>query len=364
LNLSEEFAFYSRLFVRSLRGAVSTEQVELSVVVPCHNEEDAIADCHADLVRVLDGAVSSFEIIYVNDGSSDATSAALRDLRARDTRARFIEFSRNFGQPAAIAAGLEFARGRAVAVIDADLQDPPELLPSMLALWREGYDVVYGRRTSRDGESWFKRASATAFYRVFERIAQINAPVDVGDFRIMDRRVVDELCRLGEQHRYMRGLVSWTGFRQIGVPYQRRPRLAGETKYSGAKMFRIASDALFSFSLVPLRLAMWIGVTAAAIALIGIAYAVALRLLTSLWVSGWTLLFVAVAFLGGIQLIMLGVLGEYVGRIFMEVKRRPLFIISDAEGFGMEMEPRIARRQSHEPSLTPIPTGGSRKVQP
>lgn len=325
-------------------GGKSADSVEVSVVVPCYNEEDVLLQTHAALIDALERSADSFEIIYVNDGSKDRTGDLLRELYAQDSRAKYLELSRNFGQPAAVAAGLEFSAGRAVVVIDADLQDPPELFGEMFALWRQGYDVVYGRRSSRDGESWLKILTARAFYRIFRRLSRFDTPVDVGDFRVMDRRVVDTLRRLGEQHRYMRGLVSWAGFRQVAVEYRRRPRAAGTTKYSGSKMLRVASDALFSFSLEPLRAAIWIGLATAGAALIGMVYAIGLRLLTSIWVSGWTLLFVAVTFLGGIQLVFLGVLGEYIGRIFIEVKRRPLYLVAEAEGFGPEAESRIARR--------------------
>lgn len=318
--------------------------IELSVVVPCYNEQDSLRRTHERLAKSLRETSSSFEIIYVNDGSTDKTAFVLRGIIAADPRAKFIEFSRNFGQAAAITAGLEFSSGAAVVVMDADLQDPPELIPTMAALWRKGFDVVYARRLTRDGETRMKRWTAAVFYRVLNALSDVPLPIDVGEFRLMDRCVVSALCSLHERHRYVRGLVSWLGYRQTSVVYSRESRRAGVTKFTFAKMVRTASDALFSFSLVPLRAAIWTGFFAALLALVGIGYAIVLRVFTNIWVSGWTLLFIAVAFLGGAQLVFLGVLGEYIGRIVSEVKQRPLYIVADGQGFDAERSSRICRR--------------------
>jgi dolichol-phosphate mannosyltransferase len=327
--------------------------VELSVVVPCFNEEESLASTHAHLTKILGAITPSFEIIFVNDGSTDKTGELVRALCAQSPESKFLEFSRNFGQGAAITAGLEFSRGAAVIVMDADLQDPPELIQQMLRLWRDGFDVVYARRSSRKGESLLKKITAAAFYRILNRFAETDLPVDVGEFRLMDRSVVHALLSLGERTRYMRGLVSWLGYRQTSIDYPRAPRTSGATKYSLTRMSRMAGDALFSFSLVPLRAAIWAGSLAATLAIIGIAYALVLRLFTNIWLSGWTLLFIAIAFLGGVQLVFLGVVGEYIGRIFFEVKRRPLYIISDGGGFEPELATRICRR------VGPVATSGS-----
>ena len=324
-------------------------QIDLSVIVPCYNEQESVCLTHERLTKTLSALSSQFEIIYVNDGSTDDTGTLLRSIAADDCRAKFVEFSRNFGQAAAITAGLEFSRGSAVVIIDADLQDPPELIEDMVRLWHQGFDIIYGRRLSRDGETFLKKATAAAFYRILNRSSQTKLPIDVGEFRLMDRRVVQTLGRLNERHRYMRGLVSWLGYRQTSVDYHRGPRHAGATKYSVERLVRVAGDALFSFSVVPLRAAIWAGTVAATLAIIGIAYAIVLRLFTDIWVSGWTLLFIGVAFFGGVQLVFLGVIGEYIGRIFFEVKQRPLYVISDGLGFDPELSERISRRVGPSP---------------
>ena len=306
----------------------------LSVVVPCFDEEAVVRETHSRLTAVL-GEVPDldFELVYVDDGSHDTTLDILRLLQAEDARVRVIGLSRNFGHEIATSAGLAEASGDAVAVIDADLQDPPEVLLQMLERWREGVDVAYGVRSAREGETIFRRWTAAAFYRLLDRLADVSIPLDTGDFRLMDRKVVDAFLAMPERSRFVRGMVAWVGFRQEPIRYRRAARAAGETKYSPGKLLRLAVDSIVSFSLVPLRLAVWLGFFAAALALLGVAYGFAVRLITNTWIPGWAALFVAILFLGGVQLMLIGVLGEYVGRIYGEVKRRPLYFVKERLGF-------------------------------
>jgi glycosyltransferase involved in cell wall biosynthesis len=304
----------------------------LSVVVPCYNEEAVLAESHRALLQHTQGLGLEVEVVYVDDGSTDRTADLLRRLAAEDPRVRFLRLSRNFGHQIAATAGLDHARGDVVVLIDADLQDPPEVIPRMVEKWRQGYQVVYGRRRRRDGETAFKRSTAALFYRLINRISEVEIPVDTGDFRLMDRAVVLALRRLPERDRFLRGLVSWVGYRQTEVPYDRAPRVAGTSKYPLRKMLRFSFDAIFSFSLVPLKVATFLGLAASVLAVVGIVYALILRLFTDIWVSGWTLLFIAVLFMSGIQLTVLGVAGEYLGRIYLEVKRRPLYLLAEEVG--------------------------------
>jgi len=302
----------------------------LSVVVPCFNEDAVLEQTHQRLVRALERMPDvDFEIVYVDDGSRDRTRAILRQLCHAEPRARAVCLSRNFGHQVAVSAGLEHARGDAVVIIDADLQDPPEVIAEMLARWREGYQVAYGVRVSRTGETVFKRSTAKLFYRLLNTLSDTPIPVDTGDFRLLDRVVVDAVLSMPERDRYIRGMVSWIGFRQIGVPYQREPRAAGTSKYPLFKMLHFAFDGVTSFSAAPLKLATWMGFAASGIALVGIVYALVVRLFTASWVTGWAALFIAVLFIGGAQLISLGIIGEYVGRIYAETKRRPLYVVEE-----------------------------------
>jgi len=306
----------------------------LSVVIPCFNEEAVIRETHRQLVQALSEIRDmDFELIYVDDGSVDATLAVLDDIQAEDGRVRVLSFSRNFGQQIAVTAGLEHATGDAVVVIDADLQDPPRVIHAMVECWRRGVDVAYGTRDEREGETAFKLWSAKAFYRLINRLSDVPIPLDTGDFRLMDRKVVNALLAMPERDRFVRGMVAWTGFRQEPVPYRRASRFAGTTKYPFQKLIRFATDGILSFSVVPLRLATWIGFIAAGLSVVGIVYALIMRLLTDIWVPGWTLLFIALLFLGGVQLLSLGVMGEYLGRVYGEVKRRPLYLIKKRLGF-------------------------------
>lgn len=318
----------------------------ISVVVPCYNEEPVIEETHRRLTAVLERLDAvRYELIYVDDGSRDRTALLLQRLQTSDARVRVVRFSRNFGHQIAVTAGVEHASGDAVVLIDADLQDPPEVILTMVERWREGYHVAYGVRTDRPGETAVKLATAKAFYRLINRISDTAIPLDTGDFRLMDRKVVDALHSMPERDRFVRGMVSWTGFRQVAVPYQRAPRLAGESKYPLLKMIRFALDGIASFSVAPLRLATIMGFSVSGLALVGIVYALVLRLFTSTWVTGWTALFIVVLFMGGVQLISLGVIGEYIGRIYGEVKRRPLYLVQESFGFTDQPRRRTVERR-------------------
>lgn len=298
----------------------------LSVVVPCFNEQESIAVCHQRLTQVLDAVGEPYEIVYVDDGSRDETAALLLQIQIADPHAVVVRLSRNFGHQPAVTAGLSAAVGRAVIVIDADLQDPPEIIPEMVALWRSGYKVVYGIRQSREGESGFKLWTAKAFYRVINSLSDVEIPLDTGDFRLIDRVVVDIFLGMPERHRLLRGMWSWIGFPQVGLPYQRAPRFAGETKYPLRKMLGLALDGIVSFSVVPLRLVTALGFLSAGAAFLGIVYTLCVRLLTHSWVRGWAMSFIGMLFMAGVQMLCLGILGEYIGRIYTESKQRPLFV--------------------------------------
>jgi dolichol-phosphate mannosyltransferase len=284
--------------------------------------------------EVLDQAGETWELVLVDDGSRDRSAEIIAELHQQDQRVRGLSLSRNYLFQVAVTAGLEHASGDAVVLIDADLQDPPEVILDMLARWRDGYDVVYGVRSEREGESWFKRVTAKAFYRIIVRITGINIPVDTGDFRLLNRRVVDAILRMPERNRFLRGMVSWVGYRQTGVYYKRQARFAGETKFTVRKMTRFAIDAITSFSYFPLQLATYIGFASALVSAVAILVVVFLRLFgpeTPLLGQATTL--VAVLFLGGVQLISLGIIGEYLGRIYDEVKGRPLYLVSQKWGY-------------------------------
>ena len=318
---------------KTLTGNPMPTRPTFSVIVPIWNEELVIPELYRRVVSIMDATNASWELICVDDGSRDKSLAMLLDLHAQDPRVKVLHFSRNFSHQIAITAGADFAEGDAVIVMDADLQDPPEVVARMIEKWRAGYEVVYAVRTSREGESFFKLFTASLFYRLLQRITDINIPLDAGDFRLMDRRVVLTMRQLREQHRFMRGLSSWVGFRQIGIEYERAERFAGETKYPLRKMLRLATSAITSFSHVPLQLATYVGFGLATISLIAILVTVILRLSGSNFFLGQATTLVSVLFLGGVQLIFLGIIGEYLGRIYDEVKHRPLYIVSRAYGF-------------------------------
>ncbi|OQA39806.1 MAG: hypothetical protein BWY52_03022 [Chloroflexi bacterium ADurb.Bin325] len=305
----------------------------LSVVAPVYNEEAILHELYRRLTAVLDGAGLDWELVLVNDGSRDRSPQIMRELHAADPRVKVVDFARNFGHQVAITAGADYAQGDAVVIIDADLQDPPEVILDLLAKWREGYEVVYAVRAERKGETWFKEFTAKAFYRIIYKITDIDIPMDTGDFRLMDRKVVEALRTMREKHRFMRGMSVWVGFKQVGVQYVRAERYAGETKYPLKKMLRFALDGITSFSYFPLQVATYFGFIAAALAVLGIIVTVILRLSGSHAFYGQASTLVAVLFLGGVQLISLGIIGEYLGRIYDEVKGRPLYIVREALGF-------------------------------
>lgn len=301
-------------------------------MAPVWNEAQILPEFCRRVTAVMEGLGDPYEIILVDDGSRDGSRELAQSLSEADPRIRCLSFARNFGHQVAITAGIDFASGQAVIILDSDLQDPPEVIPNLIAAWRDGYDVVYATRVERQGESAFKLFTASLFYRLIRRITAVDIPRDTGDFRLMDRRVVRVLRRLREHHRFMRGLSAWVGFRQRGVPYERHARYAGETKYPFRKMLRLATDAVTSFSYVPLQIATSIGFTLAVLAFVGIVITVVARLLGQQVIGQGTTI-VMVLFIGAVQLMCLGAIGEYVGRIYDEVKGRPLYIVDEAVGF-------------------------------
>jgi len=314
--------------------ASATETLTLSIVVPLYNEEANVEPLLERIVAIAERLVDrpTYEIVLVNDGSTDGTLTKLRAELARRPHLVIVNLSRNFGHQLAATAGIEIARGDAVVLMDGDLQDPPELIESFLASWRQGYDVVYAVRRTRKGEGAFKLLTARLFYRLIRRLTKVSIPVDTGDFRLMSRRVVDALKRSPERHRFLRGMVSWVGFNQIGVEYDRDERRSGVTKYPLPKMLRFAIDGITSFSDVPLRFASYLGFASSAVAFLYAMLVVGYKLFSlnpPAYTRGWASTIVAVLFLGGVQLIGIGILGEYIGRIYDEVKGRPLYLIAD-----------------------------------
>ncbi|GAB4117853.1 MAG: glycosyltransferase family 2 protein [Roseiflexaceae bacterium] len=304
-----------------------------SIVAPVFNEQELVAEFCQRTIAAMEKLQEPFEIVLVNDGSRDRSPLIMRELHESDPRIKVINFSRNFGHQLAITAGIDYALGQAVVVIDSDLQDPPEVIPNLIQAWKEGNQVVFAVRTEREGETAFKKATAAMFYRIIRNITNVDIPVDTGDFRLMDRKVVDALKQMREQKRFMRGLSVWVGFRQTGVGYKRDARKAGETKYPLKKMLKFAMDGITAFSYLPLQIATYIGFTVAVLGLLGILAVILLRLLTGNELAGQATTLVAVLFMGGVQLVCLGILGEYLGRIYDEVKRRPLYIVAEALGY-------------------------------
>jgi glycosyltransferase involved in cell wall biosynthesis len=339
----------------------------LSIVIPVFNEEAIIPELDRrlrELLGDLPEVGASWEVVFVDDGSSDRSLALLTELCAREVRYKVVSFARNFGHQSAITAGIDKAEGDAVVVMDADLQDPPEVVRAMIARWREGFDVVYGVRTKRHGETWFKRHTAALFYRLLSALqGGVSIPRDVGDFRLMSRAVVLTLRGLREQHRFVRGLVAWVGFKQTSVTYDRPARLAGETKYPFRKMLRFAIDGITSFSIVPLRFATWLGIIAGIVSLGTGAWAL-IQGIRGHVVTGWTTLMILVSLASCAQLLMTGILGEYVGRIYEQVKQRPLYLVGTEINLGQDgHEARSAGAAVIPPPLFPPPpspmkTGG------
>ncbi len=319
----------------------------ISLVIPVYNEEEVLHELYERLVVVLGSSTRSFEILFVNDGSQDSSLAILAELRHRDRRVGVIDLSRNFGHQVAITAGLDHAVGEAVVVMDADLQDPPEVILEMIERWSEGYDIVYGVRRQREGETFFKRASAAAFYRILHMLTPVSMPLDSGDFRLMSRRAVTALGSLREKNRFIRGMTSWVGYRQCGVEYDRNARFAGSTRYPLRKMLRLAVDAVMSFSSVPLRLSIVLGGLVACLCSVYAFYVVYIKVTTGAAVLGWASLMVAVLGVGSVQLVCLGILGEYVARIYDEVRGRPLYLVRDYFPTSMQLE---GARKSEEES--------------
>jgi dolichol-phosphate mannosyltransferase len=306
---------------------------EYTIVVPVYNEEEVLPELIERLAWLLDRLDGPSEVILVDDGSRDASYALMLDAHVRDSRFKLVQLSRNFGHQVAITAGLDVAAGRAVIVMDADLQDPPETVLVMAERWREGYEVVFGVRRERAGESRFKRSSAAAFYRLLQRLADVELPTDVGDFRLLDRRALDAYRAMRESDRYVRGMISWVGFSQTGVVYDRDERRAGSTKYPLRKMLKFAADGIVSFSNAPLRLALALGFFVSFSAFVYGFVAILLKVTGAFTVPGWTSIIFFTSILGGVQLIVLGIIGEYVGRTYIEAKRRPLYIVGSAVGF-------------------------------
>lgn len=301
-----------------------------TIIAPIYNEIDNLPVLYRRIREVMEKTGESWEFVMVDDGSTDGSVDHIRQLAEKDDRVRPVIFARNFGHQIAVTAGLDYSRGEAVVIIDADLQDPPEVILDLIQKWKEGYEVVYAVRETREGESWFKLATAAAFYRFIQRITEISIPLDTGDFRLLDRQVVSVLNQMREQHRFLRGMSVWVGFKQTGVAYEREERHAGETKYPLRKMVKLASDAVTGFSIFPLQLAMYAGFGATGLGILALLTTIVLRLAGSRALYGQALTLILILFLGGVQLIFLGVLGEYIGRIYDEAKGRPLYIVREA----------------------------------
>jgi polyisoprenyl-phosphate glycosyltransferase len=315
----------------------SAPLVDISVVVPLYCEASNVDQLFNRLERVLNELDMAYEIICVDDGSSDNTVGSLKAQRRRNPQIKIVALSRNFGKELALTAGIDYACGAAVVPIDADLQDPPELIKDLVAKWQEGYDVVYAKRRSRSGESWFKRATANSFYRVIEHLSKVPIPRDTGDFRLLDRRVVEVLKQLPERTRFMKGLFAWVGYRQAEVLYDRDPRYSGESKWNYWRLWNFALDGIASSTLAPLRIWSYIGIVFAVISFLYGSFLLIRTLLLGIDVPGYASLMVAILFLGGVQMVSLGILGEYLGRVYVEVKGRPLYLVRDLHGIKREM---------------------------
>ena len=303
-----------------------------SIIAPVFNENEILPKLVARVREVMETTGETWEFVLVDDGSTDGSTDAIRAFGKEDEHIRPVIFARNFGHQLAVTAGLDYSRGQAVVIIDADLQDPPEVILNLIKKWREGYEVVYAVRAEREGESWFKLFTASLFYRIIYRITDVDIPMDTGDFRLLDRKVVDVIGQMRERHRFLRGMSAWVGFHQTGVEYKRSARYAGETKYPFKRMLKFALDAITSFSYLPLQLATYLGFIAAGISILAIPVVVAMRLAGSQAFFGQATTLIAVLFLGGVQLISLGILGEYIGRLYDEAKGRPLYIVAEAPG--------------------------------
>ena len=334
----------------------------LSVVAPVFNEQEVLPEFHRRLSAVLDAMGGTAEVVYVNDGSRDGTLGLLQQLHQADPRVSVVNLSRNFGKEIALTAGLDHSRGDAVVVIDSDLQDPPELIPTLLERWRDGFDVVYATRTDRAGETFFKKLTAKYFYRVIRSASRVEIPADTGDFRVLSRRAVDDLCRLREHHRYMKGLFAWIGYPQTSVPYKRDARFAGTTKWNYFKLWNFALEGITSFTIAPLKAASYVGFLTSVVAVFYAIWIIYKTLRYGDPVAGYPSLVTIVLLLGGLQLMTLGIIGEYMGRMFNETKRRPLYLVEKflQAGEGSPAEPRERRGDER---LTSLEVGG-RKGEP
>lgn len=306
---------------------MSNDEIVLSVAVPVFNELESLPELHRRVTEVMSSQGDPWELILIDDGSTDGSREWISELAQTDTHVHPVFFARNFGHQIAVTAGLDACRGQAIVIMDADLQDPPEVIPELMDKWREGYEVVYAVRAAREGETWFKKITAALFYRMINRITDVDIPLDTGDFRLMDRQVIDVLTSMREKHRFPRAMVAWVGFRQTGVEYERAARFAGETKYPFRKMLRLALNAITGFSYFPLQIATYLGFVSAGVSILAIPLVIILRLVGNAAFFGQASTLIAVLFLGGVQLISLGILGEYIGRLYDEAKGRPLYII-------------------------------------
>lgn len=311
----------------------TNKKIDLSIVIPVYNEEGVLEELFKRLNKVLDSSKMNYEVIFIDDGSRDKTLEIISDFNRRDGRYKCISFSRNFGHQIAISAGIDFAGGNAVVIMDADLQDPPELIPSLLAKWKEGAEVVYAKREAREKRHFLKNLTAKWFYRLIYKLSPVKIPADTGDFRLLDRKAVLVLRNIRETSRFMRGLSVWIGFKQDVVLFKRGERYGGKTHYPFSKMLKLAIDGITSFSIIPLRLATYLGLACSFLGFLGVLWAIIVRFLPNYTFTGWATIVVAILFLGGVQLMVLGVIGEYIGRIYIETQKRPLYIIKDKKGF-------------------------------
>jgi dolichol-phosphate mannosyltransferase len=306
------------------------EKIEFSIIAPIYNEIGNILELYRRVKETMEKAGEPWELLMVDDGSTDGSTDEIRKLASLDDHVKPVIFARNFGHQIAVTAGLDYSQGQAVVIIDSDLQDPPEVILDMIAKWKEGYEVVFAQRTEREGETWFKLFTASLFYRLIYRITDVDIPMDTGDFRLLDRKVVEVMVQMRERHRFLRGMSSWVGFKQTGVTYKRASRHSGVTKYPFRKMLKFASDAITSFSYFPLQVASYLGFLSAGLSIIAIPVVIILRIIGLHAFIGQATTLIAVLFLGGVQLISLGILGEYIGRLYDEAKGRPLYIVREA----------------------------------
>jgi glycosyltransferase involved in cell wall biosynthesis len=328
----------------SLTPRVAGVLPTISVVAPAYNEQEVLEEFYRRVTNVLVSIGAPYEIVLVNDGSRDNTLALMHAMQAKDQHVSIIDLSRNFGKEIALTAGLDHTHGDVVVVLDSDLQDPPELIPEMLEGWRDGYDIIYGVRSQRDGETWLKKATAKSFYRLIQRVSRVQIPKDTGDFRLMTRRAVQELSRLREQHRFMKGLFAWIGFPSKPIYYRRDPRVAGETKWNYWNLFNLAVEGITSFTIAPLKVATYLGLSVAFLALIYALFVIWKTLVYGDPARGYPSIMVTILFLGGVQLTAIGVLGEYIGRIFNEVKRRPLYLVNRVLQSSLETASDVDKR--------------------